>query len=83
MAFWQNTAVKDTEKDNTKILFLASIAAGMLLNGREQQAQEYERQARELAENSDKYEMPWQKEYMLHYIDREIGRVREHFAAAQ
>ena len=83
MAFWQNTAVKDTEKDNTKILFLASIAAGMLLNGREQEAQEYERQARELAETSDKYEMPWQKEYMHHFIDREIGRVREHFAAAR
>ena len=83
MAFWQNTAMKDTEKDNTKILFLATIAAGMLQNGREQQAQEYERQARELAENSDKYEMPWQKEYMHHFIDREIARVREHFAAAQ
>ncbi len=83
MAFWQNTAMKDTEKDNTKILFLASIAAGMLLNGREQEAQEYECQARELAETSDKYEMPWQKEYMHHFIDREIARVREHFAAAQ
>lgn len=83
MVFWQHTAVKDTEKDNTKILFLATLAAGMLINGREQESQEYERQARELAETSDKYEMPWQKEYMHHFIDREIGRVREHFAAAR
>lgn len=78
--YFENVLIKLFRKGDYRYSSLTTAACGMLLCGRQSEAEDYLRQAREAAESFDGYEYSWQRDWALGYIYREFDRTKKYLS---